>query len=178
MSVCVCNRFDILTNVTGRCYALRLYIDLLLHKLIGFNATSMFVQRLLITRYTGIAIPYSASYPHHHHGFAICAMTDRPTDHLYVCVGHESLFPHHIEEVSSEFSICNGDKIPTARHVYGDASMDVKLLAPHFTALPSEHRGIYLSIIILPIIIIDPLVILFLSLTRWWWLWLWLWMWR
>ena len=48
------HKFDLLANATGRTYALRLYLDLIIHDIIGFDETTRYFATLLQTRYTGL----------------------------------------------------------------------------------------------------------------------------
>lgn len=138
------HKFDLLKNDTARTFALRLYVDLLVHKLIGFNQTFTFMQRLLLTRYTGLddLFPY---WPSQRAELCDGGPPSFGDDDPMQVSGFEHLYypPSHADgdvAPSVRKRGAFGGVIPTARHVYGDATMDVKLLAPHFMALAPEHR--------------------------------------
>ncbi|XP_062504731.1 uncharacterized protein LOC134181477 [Corticium candelabrum] len=48
------HKFDLLANKTGQMYALRLYLDLMIHELVGNHQTTPYFVDLLDTRYTGL----------------------------------------------------------------------------------------------------------------------------
>lgn len=55
------HKFDLLGNRTGQMYALRLYLDLMVHELVGNHQTTSYFALLLETRYSGLEILFPVS---------------------------------------------------------------------------------------------------------------------
>ena len=100
---------------TGQMYALRLYLDMMIHDLYGFNATTQFFAQLLSTRYSGLEHLFPPS-------------EDDPA----ICEGGPS--PAGITQQRG--------KIPTCLHVHGYAKLDMAVIGGHFEALRPETRDI------------------------------------
>lgn len=91
------HKFDLLGSTRGRTFALRLYIDLMVHELYGANQTTSFVQQIIERRYRAIVDVFREERRH-----------QRNADDAADATG------------GTQQTICPADKIPTAQHVSDD----------------------------------------------------------
>jgi hypothetical protein len=119
------HKVDLLADNQGRTYALRLYIDLLVVEMYGANATTGFMQRMLLERYRGVADLFRAS----------------PLAKETTAAEAASATGTGIRESGGgsgeDLPLCPADKIPTALHVHGDARLDMGMISATFQALSS-----------------------------------------
>eukprot|EP00118_Oscarella_pearsei_P012919 m.98673 g.98673 ORF g.98673 m.98673 type:complete len:812 (+) comp37002_c0_seq1:3-2438(+) len=73
------HKFDLLANATGRLYALRLHLDLLIHEIVGYGQTSRFFADLLQSRFSGLQHLFPVAGKENEDEAQICPIRDIPT---------------------------------------------------------------------------------------------------
>lgn len=68
------HKFDMLKSRLGRVYALRLFVDMLIHRVVGFRATARWANSVLRSRFVGL----EAVYPPSRHDETLCESPSRP----------------------------------------------------------------------------------------------------
>lgn len=102
------HQFDMIKRLKGQMFALRLYLDMMIHDLYGFNQTTPFFVRLLATRYSGLEHLFPPAGPrdqdicrshvegkiptcHHVHGYAKLDTS--------IIAGHFTALPPEVRDI-------------------------------------------------------------------------------
>jgi len=107
-------KLDTIENPTGKLYALRLYIDLLLKKLVGFQSSESFIHRMVQTRFAPLVREFSSSADLHSmcsgriptaaHVIGDCELDVKIVGDHFLTIGEETrdvLVMNYLEEISS-----------------------------------------------------------------------------
>eukprot|EP01137_Pigoraptor_chileana_P020829 Opistho-2@83718 len=124
-----------INNPMGKVFALRLYLDLMIHELFGPSQSAPFFERLLSTRYgNGVdcLLPFNIDTD-----LSVCVPPANTTltagiSHRLGILRDAGVSDRDAEHDAALVAMLSSAKIPSARHVVGFANVDMKAMSTHF----------------------------------------------